>query len=99
MTELLDGSIDVHRLRRVKVEDLLGRPMVTEHAAAVEEIIKDRTVLITGAAGSIGSELARQVFAFGPRRLILVDRAESPLYLLERELEERRSQGRAGVTW
>ncbi|HEX7471860.1 MAG TPA: nucleoside-diphosphate sugar epimerase/dehydratase [Candidatus Limnocylindrales bacterium] len=93
LTELLDGSIDVHRLRRVKVEDLLGRPIVTEHAAAVEEIIKDRIVLITGAAGSIGSELARQVFAIGPRRLILVDRAESPLYLIQRELEVRREHG------
>ena len=93
LTELLDGSIDVHRLRRVKVEDLLGRPIVTQHAAAVEEIIKDRVVLITGAAGSIGSELARQVFAIGPRRLILVDRAESPLYLIQRELEVRREHG------
>ena len=51
-------------------------------------------MVITGGAGSIGSELARQVFAFGPRRLILVDRAESPLYLLQRELETRRDQGR-----
>ena len=93
LTELLDGSIDVHRLRRVKVEDLLGRPIVTQHAAAVSEIIKDRVVLITGAAGSIGSELARQVFAIGPRRLILVDRAESPLYLIQRELEVRREHG------
>jgi FlaA1/EpsC-like NDP-sugar epimerase len=93
LTELMDGSIDVHRLRRVKVEDLLGRPIVTQHAPAVEEIIKDRVVLITGAAGSIGSELARQVFAIGPRRLILVDRAESPLYLIQRELEVRREHG------
>jgi FlaA1/EpsC-like NDP-sugar epimerase len=93
LTELMDGSIDVHRLRRVRVEDLLGRPIVTEHATAVEEIIKDRIVLITGAAGSIGSELARQVFAIGPKRLILVDRAESPLYLIQRELEVRRDHG------
>jgi FlaA1/EpsC-like NDP-sugar epimerase len=90
LTELFDGSIDVHRLRRVKVEDLLGRPIVTQHAAAVGEIINDQVVLITGAAGSIGSELARQVFAIGPKRLILVDRAESPLYLIQRELEVRR---------
>jgi FlaA1/EpsC-like NDP-sugar epimerase len=93
LTELMDGSIDVHRLRRVKVEDLLGRPIVTAHAAEVADIIRDRTVLITGAAGSIGSELARQVFAIGPRRLILVDRAESPLYLVQRELEVRREHG------
>jgi len=91
MTKLLDGSIDANRVRRVRVEDLLRRPMVTEHAAGVEEIIRDRTVLITGGGGSIGSELARQVFALGPRRLILVDRAESPLYLIQRDLETQRS--------
>ena len=94
VTDLIDGSVDAHRIRRVRVEDLLRRPLVTEHAVNVEEIIRDRTVIITGGAGSIGSELARQVFAFGPRRLVLVDRAESPLYLLQRELETRRGQGR-----
>ena len=94
MTDVLDGTVDANRIRRVRVEDLLRRPMVTEHAAGVEEIIRDKTVLITGGGGSIGSELARQVFALGPRRLILVDRAESPLYLIERELEMRRGHGK-----
>ena len=94
MTKLLDGSIDANRARRVRVEDLLRRPMVTEHAAGVEEIIRDRTILITGGGGSIGSELARQVFALGPRRLILVDRAESPLYLVQRDLETQRGHGK-----
>ena len=77
----------------MRVEDLLRRPMVTEHAPGVAEIIRDRTVMITGGGGSIGSELARQVFAIGPRRLVLVDRAESPLYLVQRELESRRRRG------
>ncbi len=94
MTDLLDGTVDAYRVRRVRVEDLLRRPMVTEHAAGVEGIIRDATVLITGGGGSIGSELARQVFGLGPRRLILVDRAESPLYLVERELETRRDRGK-----
>jgi len=93
VTDLLDGSVDAYRVRSVRVEDLLRRPMVTEHAAGVEEIIRDRTVVITGGGGSIGSELARQVFAIGPRRLVLVDRAESPLYLILRELETRRDRG------
>jgi FlaA1/EpsC-like NDP-sugar epimerase len=91
--DLLDGSVDAYRVRRVRVEDLLRRPMVTEHAAGVEDLVRDRTVLITGGGGSIGSELARQVFSIGPRRLILVDRAESPLYMLQRELESRRRRG------
>ena len=94
ISDLLDGSVDASRIRRVRVEDLLRRPMVTEHAPGVEEIIRDRVVVITGGGGSIGSELARQVFAIGPRRLVLVDRAESPLYLIERELEARRAHGR-----
>ena len=87
--------MDAYRVRRVRVEDLLRRPMVNEHASGVDDIIRDRTVVITGAGGSIGSELARQVFALGPRRLVLVDRAESPLYLVQRELETRRA-ARAG---
>ena len=95
--DLLDGTLDAYRVRRVQVEDLLRRTTCTEHAAAVHEIIGDRTVLITGAGGSIGSELARQVFALGPRRLILVDRAESALYLVQRELEAQRGrEGRLG---
>ncbi len=94
ITELLDGSIDARRVRRVRVEDLLKRPIVTEHAAGVEEIIRDRVVVITGGGGSIGSELARQVYALRPRRLVLVDRAESPLYLVQRELEAHHRRGR-----
>jgi FlaA1/EpsC-like NDP-sugar epimerase len=93
LTDLLDGSVDAYRMRRVRVEDLLRRPIVTEHVPGVTEIVADRIVMITGAAGSIGSELARQVSALGPSRLILVDRAESPLYLLQRELEAREGHG------
>jgi FlaA1/EpsC-like NDP-sugar epimerase len=91
--DLLDGSVDAFRVRQVRVEDLLRRPIVTDHARGVDALIHGRTVLITGAGGSIGSELARQVFAIGPKRLILVDRAESALYLLERELESRGRKG------
>ena len=84
--ELLDGGLDPSRIRRIRVEDLLTREQVTTHAPGVEMIIRDKTVMVTGAGGSIGSELARQIAALGPRKLILVDRAESPLYMIEREL-------------
>ena len=94
ITELIDGSVDGYRVRKVQVEDLLRRPAVTEHAVNVEEIIQGQVVMITGGGGSIGSELARQVFALRPRRLVLVDRAESPLYLIQRELETMRAGGR-----
>ena len=93
MSDLLAGSVDLRRVRRVRVEDLLRRPVVAEHASGVEDIVSDRVVVVTGAAGSIGSELARQLYALGPRRLILVDRSESPLYLLQRELETRSAHG------
>ena len=62
--------------------------------------IRDQVVMVTGAGGSIGSELARQVYAFRPKQLVLVDRAESPLYMIQRELELRahgRSRRRRAV--
>jgi len=95
MTDLLDGTVDAYRIRPVRVEDLLRRPMVANCGSGAEEIIRDRTVVITGGGGSIGSELARQVYAIGPRRLVLVDRAESPLYMVQRELEMRRDRAHA----
>lgn len=93
MNDLLDGTLDAYRVRRVQVADLLRRPTGETHSTAVHEILRDKTVVITGAGGSIGSELARQVFSVGPRRLVLVDRAESALYLVQRELEGRRDRG------
>ncbi len=92
--ELMDGSIDAYRARKVRLDDLVGRPLATEHAPAVEDLIRDKSILITGAGGSIGSELARQVHGLRPARLVLVDRAESPLYTILRELEVREMHGR-----
>jgi len=89
MHELLDGSIDAYRIRKVRVEDLLSRPVSVEHAPGVAPMISGATVMVTGAGGSIGSELARQVFSLNPAKIILVDRAESPLYTIQRELEIR----------
>ncbi len=89
INDLTDGSVDAYRIRSVNVQDLLRRPIVTEHAVGVREIIEGGVVMITGAGGSIGSELARQAHSIRPRRMILVDRA-SPLYAVQRELETRR---------
>ncbi len=85
--ELLDGSVDAYKIRSVKVEDLLRREPVRDHLAGVADLIAGKVVMITGSGGSIGSELARQVFALGPGRLVLVDRAEGPLYGIQREIE------------
>jgi FlaA1/EpsC-like NDP-sugar epimerase len=95
MVELLDGTIDAHRVRKVRVEDLLRRATATEHAPEVDEVFRGRTVLITGAGGSIGSELARQVMAVQPRRVILLDRAESALFDIHRQLSE--AYGDSGI--
>ena len=98
--ELFDDTIDSYKIRRVKVEDLLRRPPVSGHLEGVDDLVTNRVVLITGAGGSIGSELARQIFAFRPKRLILLDRAEGPLYGIQRELElaKKRGQGAGALS-
>lgn len=88
IVEMLDGTVDPHRVREVRVEDLLRRPAATEHAPEVTDAFHDRVIMITGAGGSIGAELARQVMAVGPRRVVLVDRAESALFQIHRDLCE-----------
>ena len=95
--ELLEGNVSISKLRRVDVTDLLGRPETHLNEAALRQTFTGKTVMITGGAGTIGSELARRVIAFEPSTLILVDRAENPLVLLEYELraqlKERGSNG------
>lgn len=91
---LFDGSTDARRVRDVRLEDLLAREQTTTHAPGVAESIRGKVIMVTGAGGSIGSELARQIYGFRPRRLVLVDRAESPLYIIQRELELRQLDGR-----
>ena len=84
--ELLKGNVSISKFRRVDVSDLLGRPETQLDDQALRATFTNTTVLITGAAGTIGSELARRVIPFNPNKLLLVDRAESPLVLLEYEL-------------
>jgi len=84
--ELLKGNVSISKLRRVDVADLLGRPETHLDEAALRATYTGKSVMITGGAGTIGSELARRVIAFEPSTLILIDRAENPLVLLEYEL-------------
>jgi FlaA1/EpsC-like NDP-sugar epimerase len=86
LTELLSAPMAGGRLREVRIEDLLGRQPVQLDLAPVSRDVAGRTILITGAAGSIGSELARQLAGFRPARLILFERAESPLYFVTLEI-------------
>ena len=88
LLDLMDGKARLSQLRSVSVEDLLGRPSVRLDLKQVALDLHEKTVLITGAAGSIGAELARQVAAFGPARLLLLEQAESPLFFIEQEIAE-----------
>jgi FlaA1/EpsC-like NDP-sugar epimerase len=78
------------QMRAVRVEDVLGREPVQMELARVSEYLAGHTVLVTGAGGSIGSELCRQIARVGPRRIVLLDHAEDNLFAIQRELEEER---------
>jgi FlaA1/EpsC-like NDP-sugar epimerase len=89
--ELISGDIDLAgQIRPVQVEDVLGREPVDVDLRAMAAYLSHATVLVTGAGGSIGSELCRQIAHIGCRRLILVDQAETPLFEIERELVSER---------
>lgn len=85
-SEILEGRVKVSRIRDVKAEDLLGRDPVELDNESVSEFVDGKTVMVTGAGGSIGSELARQVARFRPARILLVERAEFALFDIEQEL-------------
>jgi FlaA1/EpsC-like NDP-sugar epimerase len=89
--ELIAGDLNLAgQIRPVQVEDVLGREQVEVDFESVASYLKGHTVLITGAGGSIGAELCRQIARVGPSRLILVDNAETPLFEIERELVDER---------
>ncbi len=86
LSDLIDGRVSIADVRELKIEDILGRSPVQTDLASIAGYLMGRRVLVTGAAGSIGSELCRQIASFAPERLILVDRDESGLYALHEEL-------------
>ena len=87
--EVIDGRIMSSSIREVKIEDLLGRDEIKISMDEIKANFKGKTVMVTGAAGSIGSELCRQIATFGVERLILFDNAETPMHNIRLELEER----------
>src|SRR6266545_741656 len=89
--ELISGESDLAtQIRPVQVEDVLGREPVDVDLETSASYLQDETVLVTGAGGSIGSELCRQIARLGPQRLILVDQGETALFEIERELVDER---------
>ena len=89
INEVEEGHLLNNRVRAIKIEDLLGRPEIQLSMDAIIENFNGKIILVTGAAGSIGSELCRQLATFGVQRLILFDNAETPMHNLRLELEER----------
>lgn len=87
VADLIEGRIDVSRLREVDINDLLGREPVSLNDEEIGSFLTGKIVLVTGAGGSIGSELCRQVAAFRPGRLVLLEQAENNLFHIDRELE------------
>lgn len=90
----LRNEWDLKQIRDINIEDLLGREVIRLDNPEIEKEIRNKVICITGAAGSIGSELARQALTYKPHTLILIDQAESPLYEIERELRSRNQQSR-----
>ncbi|WP_305043822.1 polysaccharide biosynthesis protein [Geoalkalibacter sp.] len=86
--DLIEGRVSIQQVRPVDVEDLLGREAVRIEVDRIKAFLGGKRVLVTGAAGSIGSEICRQVARFGPAKLVLFDNAESPLFFVEKELGE-----------
>ncbi|GAB5521798.1 MAG: nucleoside-diphosphate sugar epimerase/dehydratase [Rhodothermales bacterium] len=88
--ELLNGEVSISQIREVNVEDLLRRDPIRLETAQIAHYLKNQVVLVTGAGGSIGSEIVRQVARFSPQRIVLVERSEGAMYTLDMEL--RRTQ-------
>jgi FlaA1/EpsC-like NDP-sugar epimerase len=89
ITDIASGKFRVSQIRDVDINDLLGREAVQLDLDSIEAFAKDKIILVTGAGGSIGSEMCRQLCNFKPKLLLLVEQAENPLFYIERELHRR----------
>ncbi|MFA5293081.1 MAG: nucleoside-diphosphate sugar epimerase/dehydratase [Phycisphaerae bacterium] len=88
VADIASGKYRVSQIRNVDINDLLGRQAVQLELDIVEQFLKNKVILVTGAGGSIGSEMCRQVCNFGPKLLLLVEQAENALFFIERELRK-----------
>ena len=89
ITDIASGKFRVSQIRDVDINDLLGREAVQLELDQIEEFARDKTILVTGAGGSIGSEMCRQLCNFAPKVLLLIEQAENPLFYMERELRKK----------
>lgn len=86
LNEIAHGRVSINRIRDVQIEDLLGREQVELDSQNLHEFLTDKTIMVTGAGGSIGAELVRQITKFAPKIILLVERSEFALFQIEREL-------------
>ena len=89
VTNWINGELSFKQIKKIKIEDLLNREQITLDVRLIKNELAGKTILITGAAGSIGSELVRQIIQFNPQLLVILDQAESPLYETELEILEK----------
>jgi FlaA1/EpsC-like NDP-sugar epimerase len=89
LTELIDGRVSQNELRTPNISDLLNREEVHHDAEEIAKIVRGKTVLVTGAGGSIGSELSRQIASGSPAKLLLLDKSENSLFYIHRALRDR----------
>ena len=85
----INGELSFNQIKEIKIEDLLERPPIVLDINKIKKKLLNKTILVTGAAGSIGSEIVRQLINFNPKRVVLFDQAESPLYDMELDLQEK----------
>ncbi len=89
ITDIASGKFSVSQIRDVDINDLLGRESVQLDIDLIEEFARDKTILVTGGGGSIGSEMCRQLCNFNPKLLLLVEHTENPLFHIEQELRKK----------
>jgi FlaA1/EpsC-like NDP-sugar epimerase len=89
ITDIASGKLRVSEIRDVDINDLLGREVVHLDLDLIEAFARDKIILVTGAGGSIGSEMCRQICHFGPKLLLLLEQAENPLFYVERDLRRQ----------
>ncbi len=88
--EILNGQVTISHLREVQLEDLLGREPIKLNDEKVAAFLRDKVIMVTGAGGSIGSEICRQISRFSPRLLVMLDQAENGLYRLDQDFLQRK---------
>lgn len=88
VTDWINGELSFKQIKKIQIEELLERESISLNIENIKNQLTNKTILVTGAAGSIGSEIVRQVIQFNPKKIILLDQAESPLYDMEMELKD-----------